>query len=61
MHSSMSTYRDDVATFYKSAAASAPNLYMIGYYTTLWLTDEELHKLRLQIDQVDDVVNGPMA
>jgi hypothetical protein len=55
----MHTYRgDDKATFKK--AAPATGLYWIGDYVSLYLTDDELHQLRLAIDLVDDVQNGPM-
>ena len=55
----MSNYRgDDKATFKK--VADAAGLYWIGHYVSVWLTDDELHELRLAIDLVDDVVNGPM-
>lgn len=59
MRTNMHTYRgDDKATFKKAAAGTG--LYWIGHYVSVWLTDDELHELRLSIDLVDDVVNGPM-
>lgn len=59
MRTNMSTYRgDDKATFKK--VPDAAGLYWIGHYVSVWLTDDELHELRLAIDLVDDVVNGPM-
>lgn len=59
MRTHMHTYRgDDKATFKK--AAPATGLYWIGDYVSLYLTDDELHQLRLAIDLVDDVQNGPM-
>lgn len=36
------------------------NFYWLGSRITLILTDAELHELRLAIDLVDDVKNGPM-
>jgi hypothetical protein len=61
MRTTMHTYRgDDTPRFRKAHTASNPGLYWIGDYIAVWLSDEELHMLRLELDQVDDIVNGPM-
>ncbi|MGA1111754.1 MAG: hypothetical protein ACO3VO_09180 [Ilumatobacteraceae bacterium] len=55
----MHTYRgDDTPRFRK--APGVGGLYWVGDYIALWLDDVELHQLRLDLDQVDDIVNGPM-
>jgi hypothetical protein len=57
MHTSHSTYREDRPDFRRGGS---PNTYWLGSFITLHMNDAELHELRLRIDQVDDVVNGPM-
>ena len=53
------TYRADDPTFRRPGHGDG-TFYWLGRYTTLRMTPEELHQLRLQVDQVDDIVNGPM-
>jgi hypothetical protein len=57
MRTSTLMFRDDEPLFRQSGT---PNVYWLGLVTTLRMSDDELHKLRLAIDLVDDVVNGPM-
>ena len=59
MRTTMHTYRgDDRPRFRK--VPNSDGLYWIGDFIAVWLTDEELHQLRLELDQVDDITNGPM-
>jgi hypothetical protein len=57
MHTSHATYREDRPDFRRGGA---PGTYWLGSFITLHMSDAELHQLRLQLDKVDDVVNGPM-
>ena len=50
--------RVDEPTFTKSA--DSVDLYFLGRFTNMKMSDAELHQLRLAIDAIDDIVNGPM-
>ena len=52
-------YRDDDPTFRRSEAGDG-TMYWLGRYSTLKMSPEELHAFRLEVDLVDDIVNGPM-
>ena len=60
MKSTYLGYQEDDPTFRRNGHGDG-TLYWVGRYTTLRLTPEELHQLRLEVDQVDDIVNGPMT
>ena len=59
MKSTYLSYREDDPTFRRNGHGDGM-LYWLGRYATLKMTPEELHQLRLAVDQVDDIVNGPM-
>lgn len=56
MRSMFTSYADDAPTFQHARN----DMFWLGRRITLVMTDDELHQLRLAIDLVDDVKNGPM-